>query len=43
MTTANPTAKPSLLTPFNVVVGIIILLGAVITFLRFSKGLGGGH
>ncbi len=40
MTTENPTAKPSLFTPFNVVVGIIILLGAVITFLRFSKGLG---
>jgi len=40
MTTENPAAKYSLFTPFNVVVGIIILIGAVIIFLRFSKGLG---
>ena len=40
MTTENPTAKPTLFTPFNVMVGIIIMIGAVITFLRFSKGLG---
>ena len=30
----------SLLTPFNVVAGIIVLLGLIITFLRFTKGLG---
>ncbi len=40
MTTENPAVKKSLLTPFNVVVGIIIMIGAVITFLRFTKGLG---
>ena len=30
----------SLFTPFNVVAGIIVLLGLIITFLRFTKGLG---
>lgn len=40
MTTENPAVKKSLFTPFNVVVAIIILLGAVLTFLRFAKGLG---
>lgn len=30
----------SILTPFNVVAGIIILAGLVITVLRFTKGLG---
>ena len=38
MNTENPAAKNSLLTPFNVMVGIIFLLGALITFLRFTKG-----
>jgi len=28
------------LTPFNVVAGIIVLLGLIITFLRFTQGLG---
>jgi Ni/Fe-hydrogenase subunit HybB-like protein len=41
MNTDNPAIKKSLFTPFNVVVGIIIMIGAVITFLRFTKGLGG--
>ncbi|MCX5890074.1 MAG: Ni/Fe-hydrogenase cytochrome b subunit [Deltaproteobacteria bacterium] len=41
MNTQNPAAKNSLLTPFNVTVGIIFLLGALITFLRFTKGLAG--
>jgi Ni/Fe-hydrogenase subunit HybB-like protein len=33
-------SRRSLLTPFNVVAGIIVLLGLIITFLRFTKGLG---
>jgi Ni/Fe-hydrogenase subunit HybB-like protein len=33
-------SRRSLLTPFNVVTGIIVLLGLIITFLRFTKGLG---
>ncbi len=33
--------KPSLLTPFNVVAGLILFVGLVITFLRFTKGLAG--
>ena len=41
MSTENPAVKKSLLTPFNVMVGIILLIGAVITVLRFTKGLGG--
>jgi Ni/Fe-hydrogenase subunit HybB-like protein len=40
MATATPTGKPIWLTPFNVVVGIILLTGVVITALRFTKGLG---
>lgn len=40
MSTENPAMKKSWLTPFNVVVGIIILTGAVISALRFTKGLG---
>ena len=36
-------SRRSLLTPFNVVAGIIVLLGLIITFLRFTKGLGRGH
>ena len=40
MSTEHPAAKKSWLTPFNVIAGSIILLGAVITALRFTKGLG---
>lgn len=41
MSTDFTAMKKNLLTPFNVVVGIILLLGAIITFLRFTKGLAG--
>jgi Ni/Fe-hydrogenase subunit HybB-like protein len=34
------TAKQSLFTPFNVVAGLIVLMGAVLTVLRFTGGLG---
>ncbi|MBM4301126.1 MAG: Ni/Fe-hydrogenase cytochrome b subunit [Deltaproteobacteria bacterium] len=40
MSIETPAVKKSWLTPFNVVVGLIILIGAVITALRFTKGLG---
>ncbi|MGO9578509.1 MAG: sulfate respiration complex protein HmcC [Desulfobaccales bacterium] len=40
MSIEQPGAKKSWLTPFNIVVGVIILTGAVITALRFTKGLG---
>ena len=40
MSVETPAVKKSWLTPFNIVVGLIILLGAVITALRFTKGLG---
>ncbi len=40
MAAPNTIFKKSLLTPFNVMVGTILLLGTVITFLRFTKGLG---
>jgi Ni/Fe-hydrogenase subunit HybB-like protein len=33
-------SRRSLFTPVNVVAGIIVLLGLIITFLRFTKGLG---
>lgn len=33
-------AQKQLLTPFNVVAGIIILVGLIITLLRFTKGIG---
>ena len=33
-------SKPSLLTPFNVIAGIIVLAGLFVTVLRFTKGLG---
>ena len=33
--------KKTLFTPFNVVVGIILFLGLIVTFLRFTKGLAG--
>lgn len=40
MATENFAGKKSLLTPFNVAAGIILLVGAALTFLRFTKGLG---
>ena len=40
MSTDNPAVKKSLYTPFNIMVGLIFLIGAVITALRFTKGLG---
>ncbi|MGC2692066.1 MAG: NrfD/PsrC family molybdoenzyme membrane anchor subunit, partial [Desulfobaccales bacterium] len=36
----NSTGKKSLFTPFNVVAAIIVLVGAVLTVLRFTRGLG---
>ncbi len=33
--------KKSLFTPFNVVVGMLLFLGLIVTFLRFTKGLAG--
>jgi Ni/Fe-hydrogenase subunit HybB-like protein len=40
MSTDNPAVKKSLYTPFNVMVGLIIFTGVVLTALRFTKGLG---
>ena len=40
MSTDNPAVKKSLYTPFNIMVGLIFLTGAVLTALRFTKGLG---
>jgi Ni/Fe-hydrogenase subunit HybB-like protein len=36
-----PSLDKSLLTPFNIAAGIILLVGAFVTVLRFTKGLGG--
>ena len=36
---ATTTGK-SYLTPFNVIAGIIIIIGFFVTILRFTKGLG---
>ena len=33
--------KRSLFTPFNIFAGLVVILGIVLTFLRFTKGLGG--
>ena len=33
-------AEKSIITPFNVIAGIIIIAGLIVTFLRFTKGLG---
>ena len=41
MSTANTTVKNALLTPFNIAAGIIVLVGLVITVLRFTTGLAG--
>lgn len=40
MSTENTAVKKTLLTPVNIAIGLILLLGALITFLRFTKGLG---
>lgn len=40
MAKENTTAEKQFLTPFNVVAGIILLAGAVITILRFTRGIG---
>jgi len=38
---SQPTRQiKTLITPFNVITGIIILIGVVLTVLRFSKGIG---
>ena len=38
---AHPTPRAKILfTPFNVITGIILLAGAVLTVLRFTKGIG---
>ena len=33
--------KKTLFTPFNVVVGVMLFLGLIVTYLRFTKGLAG--
>ena len=33
-------AQKQLFTPFNVVAGIIIIIGIILTVLRFTKGIG---
>lgn len=40
MSETKTTASGSLFTPFNIVAGIIVLIGGVLTILRFTKGLG---
>jgi hypothetical protein len=40
MSHATDSAPKTIWTPFNVVAGIIILIGLVLTVLRFTKGLG---
>ncbi len=40
MSTDQIDLKKNYLTPFNLVVGLILLLGGIITILRFTKGLG---
>ena len=37
---ATTTGSKPLLTPFNVIAAIILINGAVVTFLRFTQGLG---
>jgi len=39
--TESPTQSKSLLTPFNLVAGLILAVGAYVAFLRFSSGLAG--
>ena len=40
MSTEPIDVKKNLYTPFNLVVGFILLLGGIVTILRFTKGLG---
>jgi hypothetical protein len=40
MSTDQIDLKKTYLTPFNLVVGLILLLGGIVTILRFTKGLG---
>jgi Ni/Fe-hydrogenase subunit HybB-like protein len=37
---SHPAGKPGLLTPFNIFAAIVLIIGAVLTFLRFTQGLG---
>jgi len=39
--TTVATERPSLLTPFNIITGLIVLVGLILTVLRFTKGLAG--
>lgn len=41
MSTGETSVNKTLFTPFNVVAGIIIAIGVVLTFVRFTKGLAG--
>ncbi|MFO7912060.1 MAG: NrfD/PsrC family molybdoenzyme membrane anchor subunit [Desulfotignum sp.] len=40
MSQETPIARKQYLTPFNVITGIILLIGLVLTVLRFTKGIG---
>ncbi len=40
MSETRTTESGTLFTPFNIVAGIIVLVGGVLTILRFTKGLG---
>ncbi|RJP75175.1 MAG: Ni/Fe-hydrogenase cytochrome b subunit [Desulfobacteraceae bacterium] len=40
MSGETSTVKRTLITPFNVITGMIVLVGLMITVLRFTKGLG---
>ncbi len=40
MVSEKTIAQKQLLTPFNVVAGIIIIIGIILTVLRFTKGIG---
>ncbi|MFA5906495.1 MAG: hypothetical protein WC836_21385 [Desulfobacula sp.] len=40
MTKEKATAEKHLFTPFNVITGIILFIGVIITILRFTKGIG---
>ncbi len=40
MSEIKKTANGTLFTPFNIVAGVIVLVGGVVTVLRFTKGLG---
>ncbi|MCF8114028.1 MAG: polysulfide reductase NrfD [Desulfotignum sp.] len=40
MSQETPIAQKQYLTPFNVITGIILVIGCVLTVLRFTKGIG---